>query len=62
MTLRLRELREDNDLTQKQIAYILHCAQATYSKYENGQHNVPVDILIALANFYGVTTDYLLGL
>lgn len=62
MTLRLRELREDNDLTQQQIADILQCTQAAYSKYENGQRNISVDILIKLANFYGVTTDYLLGL
>lgn len=62
MNLRLKELREDNDFTQRQIADLLHYSQATYSKYENEQHNIPIFVLIKLANFYGVTIDYLLGI
>lgn len=62
MYKRIRDLREDNDLTQKQIAEILHCSQQVYSNYELGQRDIPTAILIALAKFYNTTTDYILGL
>ena len=60
--MRLKDLREDADLTQKDIAEFLHVKQNTYSQYENGQRQLPIDILIKLAQFYHVTTDYILGL
>ncbi|HCH28755.1 MAG TPA: transcriptional regulator [Ruminococcaceae bacterium] len=59
---RIRDLREDNDLTQKQVAAMLNCSQQVYSNYELGQRDIPTDILIALSKFYNVTTDYILGL
>ena len=59
---RIRELREDNDLSQKAIAEMLHCSQQVYSNYELGQRDIPTHILIALAQFYQTTTDYILGL
>ncbi len=59
---RLRDLREDNDLKQKDIAKYLNCTQVCYSKYETGQRNLPVDVLIRLAKFYNTSTDYILGL
>ena len=59
---RLKDLREDRDLTQKQIAKILGRSQTTYSRYETGNLNVPVDILKKLAKFYKVSIDYLIGL
>ena len=62
MFRRIRDLREDADLTQKQIAKELHCSQQVYSDYELGTRNLPVDILIRLARFHNTTTDYLLGL
>lgn len=60
--MRLRDLREDSDLKQKEIAEYLHIKQNTYSQYENGQRQLPIDILIKLAKFYKVSTDYILGL
>lgn len=57
----IRALREDSDLTQKQVAALLHCSQQVYSNYELGQRDIPTDILIKLADFYNVSTDYLLG-
>jgi transcriptional regulator with XRE-family HTH domain len=60
--MRLRDLREDNDLKQKQIADYLHIKQNTYSQYENGQRQLPIDTLIKLAKYYKVSTDYILGL
>lgn len=60
--MRLRDLREDRDLTQKQIADYLCIRQNTYSQYETGHRQVPIDVLIALAAFYKTSTDYLLGL
>lgn len=60
--MRLKDLREDADLKQKDIAEYLHIKQNTYSQYENGQRQLPIDILIKLAQFYHVTTDYILGL
>lgn len=58
---RLRDLREDNDLKQRQLAEVLHVSQTTYSRYESGMIDIPSDALIKLADFYGVSTDYLLG-
>ena len=58
---KLRNLREDNDLTQKQIADMLGMKQPQYFRYENGYRDIPTDILIKLADFYNVTTDYILG-
>lgn len=58
----IRDLREDNDITQNTIAKYLNCSQQVYSNYELGQRDIPTDILIKLANFYEVSTDYLLGL
>ena len=60
--MRLKDLREDSDLKQKEIAEYLHVKQNTYSQYENGQRQLPVDILIKLAEYYKVSTDYILGL
>ena len=60
--MRIRDLREDNDLPQRQIAEYLHIKQNTYSQYENGQRQIPLDALIALARFYNTSTDYILGL
>ena len=60
--MRIRELREDMDLTQKQLADYLHIRQNTYSQYETGQRQLPIDALIALARYYRTSTDYLLGL
>ena len=58
----LRGIREDRDLKQKDIAKVLNVSQNTYSQYENGQRQLPLEILIALARYYGTSTDYLLGL
>lgn len=60
--MRLRDLREDLDLTQKTIAAYLNVRQNTYSQYENGQRQLPIDVLIKLALYYHVSTDYILGL
>lgn len=57
----IKDLREDHDLTQKDIAKALHISQRTYSHYENGTRKMPLDILLALADFYDCSTDYLLG-
>ncbi|MDO4864239.1 MAG: helix-turn-helix transcriptional regulator [Ruminococcus sp.] len=62
MFARIRNLREDNDMTQKQVAEYLFCDQSLYSKYERGQREVPVAIIIKLAALYGTSTDYILGL
>ena len=61
MYKRIRDLREDRDLTQKQIAQMLGMSQTGYSKYETGENDIPTQILIKLADFYGTSTDYLLG-
>lgn len=61
MYRRLRDLREDNDLTQQALAEILNVEQTTYSKYERGVRDIPTEVLIQLADFYNTTTDYLLG-
>lgn len=60
--MRLRDLREDADLKQKEIADYLHIKQNTYSQYENEQRQLPIDVLIKLAKFYNVSTDYILEL
>ena len=59
---RLRELREDRDLSQAFIAALLHVGQKTYSDYELGKTRIPLDSMIALAKFYEVSMDYLCGL
>lgn len=60
--MRLRDLREDHDLMQKNVADFLHVRQNTYSQYETGIRQIPIDLLIQLANFYETSTDYLLEL
>lgn len=60
--MRLKDLREDNDLLQRDVAEYLNIRQNTYSQYENGQRQLPIDVLIKLSEFYKVSTDYLLGL
>ena len=59
---RIRDLREDADLTQKQMAKTLSCSQQAYSCYELGQRDIPTSVLIALAKFHNTSTDYILGL
>ena len=61
MLLRIRDLREDNDLTQKQIADILICDQSLYSKYERGERPLPLEYADKLADYYRVSVDYLIG-
>ena len=58
---RLRDLREDNDLTQAQIAQILGTKQTIYSRYERGFQNIPIEFLLALADYYNVSVDYIFG-
>ena len=62
MKLRMRDLREDRDLTQTAVAKILGCTQQTYSRYESGEITIDIYNLIKLAEFYGTSCDYLLGL
>ena len=57
----IRNLREDADKTQQEIADYLHVKQTTYSKYELGKINIPIEVFIKLADFYNVSVDYLLG-
>ena len=59
---RLRDLREDHDLTQQQVAKYLGMKQPQYSRYERGLRDVPTDVLIRLAQLYKTTTDYILGI
>lgn len=59
---RVRDLREDRDLTQKEISHILNCSQQVYSNYELGQRDIPTDILIKLSKIYNVSIDYILGM
>lgn len=61
MYKRIRDLREDHDLTQTDLAKILNCSQRSYSYYESGGHDIPTQTLIALADYYNVSVDYLLG-
>lgn len=62
MYSRLRSLREDNDLTQKQVGAILNMSQTGYSQYELGINDIPTRVLIRLAQLYNTSTDYILGL
>ena len=61
MRLRIRDLREDRDLTQKEVAAWLHCDQSLYSKYGRGERLLPLDLAVRLADYYGVSLDYLTG-
>ena len=61
MKLRIRDIREDNDLTQLQIAQYLMCDQSLYSKYERGERDIPLALIIKLADFYHTSVDYLIG-
>lgn len=58
---RLRDLREDKDMKQKEIGAILGIDQRVYSNYETGKREIPLDMLVTLADFYGVSVDYLVG-
>ena len=58
--MRLKDIREDRDRTQKEIAAYLHIKQNTYSQYENGQRQIPIDMLVKLAYYYDTSVDYLL--
>ena len=60
--MRIKQLRDDADLPQKVLADILNIKQNTYSQYENGQRQLPIEALIKLAAYYKVSTDYILGL
>ena len=62
MYQRIRDLREDRDLKQRQVADYLNCSQQVYSNYELGQRDIPTDILMQLSMHYNVSTDYILGL
>lgn len=62
MYRRIRDLREDRDITQKEIAGILSCSQRVYSDYECGKLDIPTEILIKLSRFHCVSVDYILGL
>lgn len=57
----LRNLREDHDLTQKQVGEVLHISQRSYAHYEAGTRDIPIEILIRLADFYEVSLDYIVG-
>lgn len=60
--IRLENLRVDNDLTQKDVAEILHMQREVYRRYEKGTRTIPVEYLITLAKYYGTSVDYILGL
>ena len=60
--IRIRNLREDNDLTQQEVAVILETSQTMYARYERGANEMPIRHLLKLAKYYDVSTDYLLGL
>ncbi len=59
---RIRDLREDRDLKQRELAEYLHCSQQVYSNYELGERDIPTEVLIRLSQFYHVSVDYILGL
>lgn len=61
MHRRIRDLREDRDLKQEDLAKLLNCTQACYSNYENGRRDVPTEVWETLADFYQVSVDYLMG-
>ncbi|MCI8667321.1 MAG: helix-turn-helix transcriptional regulator [Dorea sp.] len=58
---RIKDLREDSDISQKQLADVLGISQRAYSHYENGTRKIPLDILLSLADYYNCSADYLLG-
>lgn len=58
---RIQDLRTDADMSQKQLSEILHISQRSYSHYETGSRNIPVEMLIRLANYYNISVDYLVG-
>lgn len=60
--MRLKDIREDRDITQKTVAEYLHIRQNTYSQYETGARQIPIDVLIKLAVYFDTSTDYILGL
>ena len=62
MYRRIRDLREDSDLKQRDLAVYLNCSQVCYSHYEMGKRDIPSDVLIKLSCYYGTSVDYLLGL
>ncbi len=62
MYRRIRDLREDKDLRQQDIANVLGCTQVSYSHYELGKRDIPTDVLIRLAEFHNTSVDYLLGI
>lgn len=62
LQLRIRDLREDSDLKQRQIADYLMCDQSLYSKYERGERDLPLEAAVKLAKFYGTSVDYIVGL
>lgn len=62
MELKIRDLREDNDFTQQQVAEYLKCDRSLYSKYEREERDVPLDIIVRLALFYHTSVDYIVGL
>ena len=61
MYRRIKDLREDHDLYQKDLAQYLQCTQVCYSNYEIGKRDIPTEVLLRLADFYGTSVDYLLG-
>ena len=61
MKLRIRDLREDRDLKQRELAEYLMCDQSLYSKYERGERPLPLELAVKLADYYGVSLDYLVG-
>ena len=62
MYSRIRDLREDRDFKQREVAALLHCSQQVYSNYELGQRDIPSQVLIQLSSLYNVSVDYILGL
>ena len=61
MNLRIRDLREDNDRKQAEVAKYLMCDQSLYSKYERGERPLPLELAVKLADYYGVSLDYIVG-
>lgn len=62
MKTRIKDMREDNDLTQQEISEYLSCDQSLYSKYERGEREIPLAIMVKLARYYKTSIDYLVGL
>ena len=60
--MRLKDIREDRDITQGEVAAFLHVKHNTYSQYENGKRGIPVETLVALSGYFDTSVDYLLGL